>query len=284
MYRIQEEDIRWFAETFRKNEKTEATIEVYLRSLRKFREWNGHDSEFDKNTIISFKEALREKYKLTTVNTYINALNSFFKAKGWNECCTGTYRIQKKSFRDTGKEITIEEYQRILEAAKRSNNERLFYVIQTLACTGIRVSELPCITVESLKQRRSCVYLKRKYREILIPTKLCGVLQDYCGRHGIKSGSIFVTRAGKPLDRSYVCRQIKTLSEAAQVPPDKLFPHNLRHFFAVNYYHRDHDIVHLADLLGHTSLNTTRMYTQISAEKQMYILDKVEEELIVEKV
>lgn len=98
MYRIQEEDIRWFAETFRKNEKTEATIEVYLRSLRKFREWNGHDSEFDKNTIISFKEALREKYKLTTVNTYINALNSFFKAKGWNECCTGTYRTQKSHF------------------------------------------------------------------------------------------------------------------------------------------------------------------------------------------
>lgn len=280
-HKIEENDVEYFSETLREQEKSMETIKTYLRSVNSFRSWLGKETEFDKTSAIAFKAMLKERYKLNTANTYIVSLNSFFKFMGWHDCSLTTYKLQRKSFRDADKEITIEEYVRILEAARHLPHDRIFYLIQTIASTGIRVGELPFITVESLSQKRSCIYNKGKYREILIPSKLCVLLKEYCNVHGIKSGSIFVTKNSVPLDRSSILKTMKKLSREADVSRDKLYPHNLRHFFAVNYYNSDRDIVHLADLLGHSNLNTTRMYTQISAAQQQTILDEVEERFIV---
>ena len=280
-HRIEEDDVKQFTEMLREQEKSRATIETYTRSVNSLRSWIGKESEFDKTSVIAFKEQLRERYKLNTANKYIVSLNSFFKFMGWHDCSLTTYKLQRKTFRDADKEISIEEYERILEAARHLPHDRLFYLIQTIASTGIRVGELPFITVESLSQKRSCIYNKGKYREILIPSKLCVLLKEYCQAHGIRSGSIFVTSSRTPLDRSGILKTMKRLSLEAGVSRDKLYPHNFRHFFAVNYYNSDRDIVHLADLLGHSNLNTTRMYTQISAEQQRTILDEVEERFIV---
>lgn len=273
---IENQDVDHFVATLKERERSAATIEVYTRSVELFRRWTGSGAEFDKETVISYKDILKKQFKLTSANTYIVALNSFFKCMEWQDCCLTTYSLQRRSFRDAGKELTLEEYKRILEVAKERQNDRLFYIIQTIAGTGIRVGELPYITVEALKQKRACIYNKRKYREILIPSKLCAVLLEFCERHGINSGSIFITRYGTPMERCNILHMMKDLSKRANVPREKLFPHNFRHFFAVNYYDNDRDIVRLADLLGHASLNTTRIYTQISVDQQMSILDRMD--------
>lgn len=273
---IEDQDVDYFVAMLKERERSAATIEVYTRSVELFRKWTGPGAEFDKKTVIAYKDILKTNFKLTSANAYIVALNSFFKCMEWQECCLTTYSLQRRSFRDAGKELSLNEYKRILEAAKERQNDRLFYIIQTIAGTGIRIGELPYITVEALKQKRACIYNKRKYREILIPSKLCDVLLDFCKRHGIQSGSIFITRNGNSMERSNILHMMKELSEQANVPREKLFPHNFRHFFAVNYYDNDRDIVRLADLLGHASLNTTRIYTQISVDQQMSILDRMD--------
>lgn len=170
----------------------------------------------------------------------------------------------------------MEEYHRLLRAAKEKGDMKIYRIIETIASTGIRISELPFITVSSVSTRRTLVSLKGKTRQVLIPKELCEKLRRYCREQKITSGSIFVTRSGRPMDRSNVLHRMKALSAAANVDREKIFPHNLRHFFAVNYYEQEKDIVHLADLLGHTSINTTRIYTQISCEYQLDILDKIE--------
>ncbi len=277
---IEPQYINDFCAVLEEEERTEGTIYNYSRCVETFTEWVGSGKEFDKATVISFKATLKEKYKLSTANNYINALNKFFKIMGWNECCVSSYKLQQKTFRDTGRELTHEEYRRLLEAAKGLQNDQLFYIIQTLAGTGMRVSELQYITVEAVSKKRVSIHLKGKYREILLPTELCKLLETYCELRKIESGVVFRSKRGNLLDRNNIGHWMKKLSEKADVPREKIFPHNLRHFFAVNYYSKDHDLVHLADLLGHSNINTTRIYTQISADKQMSILDKMESEII----
>jgi site-specific recombinase XerD len=276
---IDERNIRLFIEKLTELERSSLTVEKYARDVMTFRRWVGSDGHFDKSNVIRFKQVIREKYRLSSANSMLSALNKFFQLMGWEDCRIRTFKTQRASFRNEEKELSVEEYQRLLKAAKEKGDLQILRIMETIASTGIRISELPFITVAALNTRRALVSLKGKTRQVLIPAELCKKLRSYCRERKITSGSIFVTRTGKPLDRSNILHRMKALSTAANVSRDKIFPHNLRHFFAVNYYRTEKDIVRLADLLGHANINTTRIYTLISCGSQLDILDKVEKSL-----
>ena len=271
--------VTFFTERMMELERSSLTIRKYLRDITTFRRWLGENGPVDKNTVIRFKQMLREKYRLSSANSMLSALNKFFQLLGWDDCYIRTFKTQRASFRNEERELSMEEYKRLLKAAKEKGDMQIHRIMETIASTGIRISELPFITVAALNTRRALVSLKGKTRQVLIPVGLCKKLRQYCKERKITSGSIFVTRTGRPLDRSNILHRMKALSTTAQVERSKIFPHNLRHFFAVNYYRTEKDIVRLADLLGHTSINTTRIYTLISCESQLDILDKVEKSL-----
>ena len=276
---IDERNIRLFIEKLTELERSSLTVEKYARDVMTFRRWVGSDGHFDKSNVIRFKQVIREKYRLSSANSMLSALNKFFQLMGWEDCRIRTFKTQRASFRNEEKELSVEEYQRLLKAAKEKGDLQILSIMETIASTGIRISELPFITVASVSTRRALVSLKGKSRQVLIPAELSKKLRLYCRERKITSGSIFVTRTGRPIDRSNILHRMKALSTAAKVNREKIFPHNLRHFFAVNYYKAEKDIVRLADLLGHANINTTRIYTLISSESQLDILDKVEKSL-----
>lgn len=276
---IDEKNIRLFIEKLTELERSSLTVEKYARDVMTFRRWVGSDGHFDKSNVIRFKQVIREKYRLSSANSMLSALNKFFQLMGWEDCRIRTFKTQRASFRNEEKELSVEEYQRLLKAAKEKGDLQILSIMETIASTGIRISELPFITVASVSTRRALVSLKGKSRQVLIPAELSKKLRLYCRERKITSGSIFVTRTGRPIDRSNILHRMKALSTAAKVNREKIFPHNLRHFFAVNYYKAEKDIVRLADLLGHANINTTRIYTLISCESQLDILDKVEKSL-----
>ena len=276
---IDERNIRLFIEKLTELERSSLTVEKYARDVMTFRRWVGSDGHFDKSNVIRFKQVIREKYRLSSANSMLSALNKFFQLMGWEDCRIRTFKTQRASFRNEEKELSVEEYQRLLKAAKEKGDLQILSIMETIASTGIRISELPFITVASVSTRRALVSLKGKSRQVLIPAELSKKLRLYCRERKITSGSIFVTRTGRPIDRSNILHRMKALSTAAKVNREKIFPHNLRHFFAVNYYKAEKDIVRLADLLGHANINTTRIYTLISCGSQLDILDKVEKSL-----
>lgn len=276
---IDERNIRLFTEKLTELERSSLTVEKYARDVTTFRRWVGANGHFDKSNVIRFKQMIREKYRLSSANSMLSALNKFFQLMGWEDCRIRTFKTQRASFRNEEKELSVEEYQRLLKAAKEKGDLQILSIMETIASTGIRISELPFITVASVSTRRALVSLKGKTRQVLIPAELSKKLRLYCRERKITSGSIFVTRTGRPIDRSNILHRMKALSTAAKVNREKIFPHNLRHFFAVNYYKAEKDIVRLADLLGHANINTTRIYTLISSESQLDILDKVEKSL-----
>lgn len=257
-----------FREKMWEDERSKATVEKYLRDIRTFIEFAGEESKIDKDTVMAYKTYLLEKYAPASVNSMLAALNSFLKENGWYDCVVKAIKIQKEAFRSGNKELTKEEYYRLLQAAKRRENRRLYMLIQTICSTGIRVSELEYITVEALHTRRAVVSLKGKTRTVILPIELCRELKQYVKGRDIKSGAIFVTRTGKPMNRSNIWKEMKELCESAGVDKEKVFPHNLRHLFACTYYQLNKDITHLADILGHSNINTTRIYTLVSGEEQ----------------
>ena len=187
---------------------------------------------------------------------------------GWYDCIVRSVKVQKQAFRAEECELTKEEYYRLLHAAREKGNMRLYYIMQTICSTGIRVSELEFITVESLESGRARVHLKGKTRTVILTEKLCRELRGYAKERCVRSGSVFVTRSGRPVDRTNILHDMKALCVSAGVSREKVFPHNLRHLFACTYYQVEKDLSHLADLLGHSSINTTRIYTLVSSEKQ----------------
>ena len=257
---------------FKKNMKTEeerqATIEKHLRDTKQFLEELGEGSEITKDRVIAYKESLAERYAVTSANSKVAAVNCFLRTAGCEGCSVKSFKVQKNVFRTKERELTKEEYIRLVKTAQRHGKRQLGMLIQTICATGIRISELPYVTVEALYTRRAVVSLKGKTRIVLLPAELCRELTAYVRAENIRSGSIFVTRNGKPLDRSNIFHSMKKLCEDAEVDRDKVFPHNLRHLFAVTYYKAEKDVCHLADILGHSSINTTRIYTIISCEEQ----------------
>lgn len=241
-------------------EKSSATIEKYIRDITVFQKWlNGRSVE--KNIVIEYKQALMEKYANTSVNSMLSSLNALFTYNEWFSCRVKFVKIQKQLFVNEEKELTKAEYERLLGVAKENKNEQLFLLMQTICSCGIRVSELKYITIEALKLKKACINLKGKIRTIILPSELCNILSKYAKERKISKGSIFISKSGKPLDRSNIWRMMKALCEKAKVAKEKVFPHNLRHLFARTFYMLQEDIVRLADILGHTNINTTRIYT-----------------------
>lgn len=253
-------------------EKSALTREKYLRDVEKFLHWLRR-RELTKEEVLAYKAALIPCYAAASVNSMLSSLNSFFSFIGRADCRVKTLKQQRQVFCPEEKELTREEYRRLLTAA--SNDRRLFLLMQTICATGIRVSEHRYITVEAAQQGRAVVRSKGKIRTVLIPRKLCAALLAYSRSNGIHSGSIFITARGNPMDRSRIWAQMKKLCRAADVDPQKVFPHNLRHLFARIYYSIEKDIVRLADILGHSSVNTTRIYTRESGEIHRKQIEKM---------
>lgn len=272
---LTEEKLAEFEKRLKEEEYGLATIEKYMRELRSFRDWvNGR--AVDKEMAAEFKAYLqREKYAPATINSKLSALNVFFRFVGWEECRVKFLRIQRQLFRNQSKELTKEEYGKLLKTAREKGNDRLVLLMETICGTGIRVSEVRYITVEAVRWGRTEVTLKGKVRVIFLPEKLCHKLLKYAKKQRIDSGEIFLTGKGKGLSRRQIWREMKGLCESAGVERSKVFPHNLRHLFAVAFYKISGDIVKLADMLGHSSVETTRIYLKTAGEEHMRCLDRM---------
>lgn len=243
-----------------KEEKSENTIQKYLHDVRAFMIFAG-DSEITKETVITYKNKLiNENYAVRSINSMLASINSFFAFLDWTDCKVKSIKLQRQVYCPEEKELTKAEYMRLVNTAKQKGNELLNLILQTICGTGIRVSELQFITVEAIKTGEAIVSLKGKTRNVFIVKELRKKLLRYVGEQGIKSGAIFITRTGKPMSRTNIWREMKNLCAQANVNPKKVFPHNLRHLFARTFYGIEKDIAKLADILGHSSINTTRIY------------------------
>lgn len=240
-------------------ERSAATVEKYIRDVKAFSAYTQNTS-VTKETVIAYKKHLQENYAVRSVNSMMASINSLFVFLGWHDSKVKSLKLQQQVFCPEEKELTKAEYARLCRTAERKHNERLNLIVQTICGTGIRVSELQYITVEAVKNGEAVVNSKAKTRSVFIVKELKQKLLRYAAEQGIKSGMIFVTRTGKPISRTNIWREMKALCEEANVNPQKVFPHNLRHLFARVFYGIEKDIAKLADILGHSSINTTRIY------------------------
>ena len=256
---ITEKAIKAFQEHLTSDEKSENTISKYLYDVRCFACFVGR-RVIDKGAVLEYKEELGGKYAPASANSMIAALNVFLRFMEWYDCCVKQFKIQKKTYCSEDTELSRSEYIALVRTAENKQNERLSLLIQTICGTGIRVSEVPFITVEAAQRGEAIVSCKGKTRKVFIVTALRKKLLKYAKEHGIKMGVIFVTKSGKPMYRSNIWREMKVLCKQAGVSPSKVFPHNLRHLFARTFYGIEKDIAKLADILGHSNINTTRIY------------------------
>ena len=240
-------------------ERSAATTQKYIRDVKTFADYAGRN-EITKETVIDYKKHLQENYAVRSVNSMLASINSLFSFLGWNDLRVKSLKFQRKIYCSEEKELTKAEYERLCRVAEKKHGGRLNLIIQTICSTGIRVSELKFITVEAVKQGEATVNCKGKSRSVFIVRELRKKLLQYANEKNIKSGMIFVTRTGKPLSRTNIWREMKSLCKDADVSPEKVFPHNLRHLFARTFYGIEKDIAKLADILGHSSIDTTRIY------------------------
>lgn len=250
--------IAGFKEHLILEERSTATIQKYIRDVKAFAAYAVGD--ITKETVIAYKKHLQEHYAVRSVNSMLASINSLFSFLGWHDLKVKSLKLQQQVYCPEEKELTKAEYARLCRAAERKHNERLNLILQTICGTGIRVSELQFITVEAVRNGEAIVNCKAKTRSVFIVKELKQKLLRYAAEQEIKSGMIFVTRTGKPLSRTNIWREMKALCQEAGVNPQKVFPHNLRHLFARVFYGIEKDIAKLADILGHSSINTTRIY------------------------
>ena len=258
---MQENILLSYTEYLKKEERAKSTIQKYLQVAEKFIIFLKNKS-LNRTEILSYKEQLKQRYCPATLNNMICALNCFFVFLNREDLKLKPLKIQKQLFLREEKELTKEEYERLLMAAGK--NFRVYLLLQTICSTGIRVSELVFITADAVRNKTAYIRNKGKSRIVFLPEKLCEMLKAYMKKKNIKSGPVFITRNGKPLDRSNIWSAMKKLCKKAGVSEKKVFPHNLRHLFARTYYAREKDVVKLADILGHSNVNTTRIYTMES--------------------
>lgn len=240
-------------------ERSKITIEKYIRDVKAFSIYT-QNTVVTKETVIAYKKHIQETYAVRSVNSMLASINSLFAFLGWHALRVKSLKLQQQVFCPEEKELTKAEYTRLCRTAERKHNERLNLILQTICGTSIRVSELQYITVEAVKQGEAVVNCKAKTRSVFIVKELKQKLLRYAAEQGIQSGMIFVTRTGKPVSRTNIWREMKALCAEANVNPQKVFPHNLRHLFARVFYRIEKDIAKLADILGHSSINTTRIY------------------------
>lgn len=244
-------------ESFKKqlcdDEKSEATIEKYIRDVCHFACFT-EGAVVNKRLAAEYKAQLAQKYMIASANSMLAALNSFFKFAGWYDCCVKQFKVQKQTYCSEEKELTQAEYFRLIHAARQKGNRRMDLIIQTIGSTGIRVSELEFITAEAVHKGEAMVTSKGRTRTVFLVKKLRKRLLQYIDDRGIRTGPVFISRNGKPLNRSRIWREMKSLCKKANVLESKVFPHNLRHLFARIFYSMEKDLAKLADILGHGSI------------------------------
>ncbi len=264
-----------FEDYLRHDEREESTIEAYLRSLTWFAEW-ADGRTITKELAMEWKTALAEAgYRPISVNAMLAAVNKFFTCMGREDCKVKYLKLQRQMFRKSEKDLSKEEYQRLVQAAHEKGDLRMELILETICATGIRVGELKYITVEAVRAGVAEIALKGKIRTILLPHRLCRKLQKYAKQQKIASGKIFLTQDGLPVSRQSIWTRMKALCEAAGVERSKVFPHNLRSLFARSFYGSCHDVVRLADVLGHSSIETTRIYLMSTGKEYLRQLDKL---------
>ncbi len=271
--RIINSNLRNFAAYLRQEEKSAGTIEKYLRDAATFAA-HMDGAPVTKDAVAAWRDGLTVRgYAPTTVNSMVASVNALLRFLGWEDCRVKALRLQRRVFRDQSRELTREEYGRLLAAA--SGKPRLALLMETICSTGIRVSEVQYITVEAARNGQTQISLKGKIRVIMFPGKLCRKLLKYARQQKITSGALFLTRCGKPLTRGQIWAEMKAVCKKAGVDPRKVFPHNLRHLFARTFYRATRDIAKLADVLGHSSIETTRIYLISTGEEHARVLDRL---------
>ena len=264
-----------FEDYLRHDEREESTIEAYLRSLTRFAEW-ADGRAVTKELAMEWKTALAEAgYRPISVNAMLAAVNKFFTCMGREDCKVKYLKLQRQMFRKSEKDLSKEEYQRLVQAAHEKGDLRMELILETICATGIRVGELKYITLEAVRAGVAEIALKGKIRTILLPHRLCRKLQKYAKQQKIASGKLFLTQDGLPVSRQSIWTRMKALCEAAGVERSKVFPHNLRSLFARSFYGSCHDVVRLADVLGHSSIETTRIYLMSTGKEYIRQLDKL---------
>ena len=272
---LTEREFDQFETYLRHDEREESTIEAYLRSLTRFAEW-ADGRAVTKELAMEWKAALAEAgYRPISVNAMLAAVNKFFTCMGREDCKVKYLKLQRQMFRKSEKDLSKEEYQRLVQAAHEKGDLRMELILETICATGIRVGELKYITVEAVRAGVAEIALKGKIRTILLPHRLCRKLQKYAKQQKIASGKLFLTQDGLPVSRQSIWTRMKALCEAAGVERSKAFPHNLRSLFARSFYGSCHDVVRLADVLGHSSIETTRIYLMSTGKEYLRQLDKL---------
>lgn len=255
------EDLKTFERYLYERENARATISKYMTDMRTFFGYLNGRRQIDKSCLLEYKEWLLERYAVNSVNSMLAALNQFLDFLGEGSMKLRRVKTQRPLFLREEKELTKEEYIRLIRTAQKEGKIQLALCMETIVATGVRVSELPYFTVENIRKGRIEIINKGKYRRILLGTDIRKSLLDYCKKNGISQGPVFITKSGRPKNRSNLWREMKALKQRAGVSGEKIFPHNFRHLFARVYYQATKDIAGLADLLGHSSLNITRIYT-----------------------
>lgn len=268
------DDVQAFADFLAGEEKSPATVEKYVREVMGFAVWLG-GRDLDRTMALDYKDALAEKRSPAGVNGAVAAVNALFMFLHMPECRIKAVKVQRDLFRDENQVLSENDYRRLLDAARKKNNLRLMLVMESICATGIRVSELRFFTVEAVRMGKASVTNKGKTRTVFLPKSLQKKLIKYARQMGISAGPVFVTRGGLPLDRSNIWHEMKKLCKDAGVDEGKVFPHNLRHLFARTFYGIEKDIVRLADVLGHSNVNTTRIYIMDSGDSHRRMLEKM---------
>ena len=272
--KITEETLAAFARQLGEEERSPATLEKYLLEVRQFSAFLG-GREVTRELAAAWREELSARQSPATVNGKLTALDRLLAFLGWEDCRVKHLRVQRQLFRDSARELSREEYARLVETARRLGRGRLSLLMETICATGIRVSEVRYITAEAVREGRTEIALKGKIRTILLPGKLCRKLEKYARQKKITSGELFLTRSGRPMSRKQIWAEMKGVCRAAGVAPSKVFPHNLRHLFARCFYRVSRDVAKLADVLGHSSIETTRIYLISTGAEHARTLDQL---------
>lgn len=274
MHNITDLDIQEFENNLYLNEKSKATVKKYVKAAQELAKFLD-GAELTKQSLLEYREYLQTKNKVQTVNGVLSAINSFLDFCGWQECRVKFLKVQRQAFLQESRELSKQEYERLLAAALAKKNERLYLLMMTMGSTGIRISELAYITVEALKNGRAEICMKGKNRIVILQKELRQKLLKYAKVQQIESGHVFQTKSGKPLDRSNIYHDMKKLSDEAKVEASKIFPHNLRHLFARAFYAIEKNLAYLADVLGHSRIETTRIYVAASVAAHEKILNQM---------
>ena len=273
--RITETNVTAYTAYLKRIERSNNTIEKYHRDVLSFVHWLNNRSVECENVVEWKHHLLRKGYTPATINSMLIAINRFFVFMGWDECRVKVLKLQKKLFREESRDLTKDEYARLVGTAIKVGKERLALLMETICATGIRVSEVRYITIEAAQQGRAVISLKGKIRTILLPRKLCRKLLKYAKKQKTVSGEIFLTRNGTSLSRRQIWAEMKAICKKAGIAASKVFPHNLRHLFAQTFYRVTHDVAKLADLLGHVSIETTRIYLLSTGIEHQMLLNNL---------